>query len=268
MGIFSEFIGLINMNKEQPKVSSEDVKPKPVWKTYHEDREELKKQLKLWRAYEKKHPWHDYPPKFNVKITKEECFMKMQFTIGLPPEAVYDMFTNYDNQSYLKMLKKPQTLKHKSSDVLYEDGPNQKVVKVKKEVYWKFLWWSGTILINLNFTESRKDFYARYMIPSENVMLMKIFDGMWQVEPWYVDNDRYCKPRMPENREEYKSCTRGQGLIASKVTINHFFQPSTSLNFPPLSWFIRCATVNTITSLAEAFQTQAAVIRGVSNSSH
>ncbi|CAN8304337.1 unnamed protein product [Cochlearia groenlandica] len=271
MGIFSDFIGLINLNKEQrPKVSykneskpTEDDEPKPVSKTYPEDREELKKQLKLWRAYEKKHPWHDYPPKIKVKISKDECLMNMQFTIGLPPEAVYDMFTNYDNQTYFKKLKRPQTLEHKSSKVVYEDDQEKQVVEVKKDAYWKFLWWSGTILVHINFTEFRKDFYAMYVIPTENVMFMKMFEGMWQVEPWYVDSDRYCKPRLPENREEYKRCTRGKGLIASKVTIKHFFQPSNFVNFPPLCWFIRCATINTIKSLAEEFQTQAAVIRGV-----
>ncbi|KAG7598097.1 hypothetical protein ISN44_As06g023920 [Arabidopsis suecica] len=264
MGIFP---GLINQNTQQPpeveSKKSGNVKPKSVSETYPEDREELKKQLKLWRASEKDSAWYDYPPK--VKVTKEKGLyhLNMKFTIGLPPEAVFDILTSYENPSYFTMMKKgkPQTLEHVSSKVFSDLGPTEKHVRVEKAAPWRFLWWSGSIPVHLTFNESRKDFSALYMIPKKNVMFMKKFYGNWQIEPWYVDNMRFCKPRLPKNREEYRQCTGGKGLIGSRVTLEQSFQPSSYLNLPPISWYIRRATVKTTKALIEDLQIQAAVIR-------
>ncbi|AEE30417.1 OBP32pep protein, putative (DUF220) [Arabidopsis thaliana] len=219
MGIFP---GLINQNTQQPpeveSKRSRNVKTKSVSETYPENREELKKQLKLWRASDKKSPWYDYPPK-----VKE----------------------------------------HVSSKVFSDLGPTEKHVRVEKAAPWRFLWWSGSIPVHLTFNESRKDFSTLYMIPKKNVMFMKTFYGKWQIEPWYVDNMRFCKPRLPKNREEYRQCTGGKGLIGSRVTLDQYFQPSSYLNLPPLSWYIRRATVKTTKALIEDLQIQAAVIRSV-----
>ncbi|EOA39411.1 hypothetical protein CARUB_v10012512mg, partial [Capsella rubella] len=244
--------------------SGNNVKPKSVSETYPEDREELKKQLKLWRASEKRGAWHDYPPK--VKVTKEKdglCHLNIQFTIGLPPEAVFDMFTTYKNPSYYSMMKKRQILEHRSSKVFSDLGPTEKHVKVEKAAPWRFLWWSGSIPVHLTFNESRQDFSAIYMIPKENAMFMKTLYGKWKIEPWYIDNSRYCKPRLPKNRQEYRQCTGGKGLIGSKVTLMQSFQPSSYLNFPPLSWYIRRVTIKTTKALVEEFQVRAAIIKSV-----
>ncbi|XP_010477662.1 PREDICTED: uncharacterized protein LOC104756731 [Camelina sativa] len=265
MGIFPGF-SLINQNTKQPTKAeskkSGKVKPKSVSETYPEDREELKKQMKLWRASEKKYAWHDYPPK--VKVTKYEdlCHMNIQFTIGLPPEAVFDIFTTYENPSWYSMMKKRPILEHRSSKVLSDRGPTEKLVQVEKEAPWRFLWWSGAIPVHLNLNESRKDFSALYLIPKKN-MMFKEFNGKWKIEPWYIDNSRYCKPRLPKNREEYRQCTGGKGLIGSRVTVDQSFKPSSYLNFPPLSWYIRRVTIKTTKALVEDLQVRAAIIKSV-----
>ncbi|XP_023644788.1 uncharacterized protein LOC17900525 isoform X2 [Capsella rubella] len=222
MGIFPGF-SLINQNtrhslQRSSNKSGNNVKPKSVSETYPEDREELKKQLKLWRASEKRGAWHDYPPK-----VKE----------------------------------------HRSSKVFSDLGPTEKHVKVEKAAPWRFLWWSGSIPVHLTFNESRQDFSAIYMIPKENAMFMKTLYGKWKIEPWYIDNSRYCKPRLPKNRQEYRQCTGGKGLIGSKVTLMQSFQPSSYLNFPPLSWYIRRVTIKTTKALVEEFQVRAAIIKSV-----
>ncbi|KAL9857476.1 hypothetical protein AtNW77_Chr1g0026571 [Arabidopsis thaliana] len=242
---------------------SRNVKTKSVSETYPENREELKKQLKLWRASDKKSPWYDYPPKVKVTNEKDLYHLNMKFTIGLPPEAVFDILTTYENPSYFTMMKKRQTLEHVSSKVFSDLGPTEKHVRVEKAAPWRFLWWSGSIPVHLTFNESRKDFSTLYMIPKKNVMFMKTFYGKWQIEPCYVDNMRFCKPRLPKNREEYRQCTGGKGLIGSRVTLDQYFQPSSYLNLPPLSWYIRRATVKTTKALIEDLQIQAAVIRSV-----
>lgn len=99
------------------------------------------------------------------------------------------------------------------------------------------------------------------MIPKKNVMFMKTFFGKWQIEPLYVDNMRFCKPRLPKNREEYRQCTSGKGLIGSTVTLNQSFKPSSYLNLPPVSWYIRRVTIKTTKALVEDLQLQAAIIR-------
>ena len=68
---------------------------------------------------------------------------------------------------------------------------------------------------------------------------MKVFEGSWKMEPLYVDQERLCKSRSRISEEEYKKCSSGKGRIGSKVTMEHIFQPSSLLNIPPVSWFIR-----------------------------
>ncbi|EFH69554.1 hypothetical protein ARALYDRAFT_889903 [Arabidopsis lyrata subsp. lyrata] len=80
---------------------------------------------------------------------------------------------------------------------------------------------------------------------------MKVFEGSWKVEPLYVDSERLCNQREPKCREKYKRCSRGKGRIASKVTMEHIFQPSSLLNLPPFSWIIRGYTIKTTKILLE-----------------
>ena len=51
--------------------------------TYPENREELKKQLKLWRASDKKSPWYDYPPKVKVRSQTNEKFSFLNLALRL-----------------------------------------------------------------------------------------------------------------------------------------------------------------------------------------
>lgn len=103
----------------------------------HEERDEMKEQLKLWRHAEKKEQWQDVPAKVKVirsnQLTKSQyfnfyairkkdpkfsntflflkveiedgiCHVDMVFTLGLPPQAAYDVLTNPDNQPYSRII--------------------------------------------------------------------------------------------------------------------------------------------------------------------
>ncbi|VVA92286.1 unnamed protein product [Arabis nemorensis] len=71
MGVFSGFGGWISQNIQQPSKaeskSSENVKSKSRSEiNTHEEKDEMKEQLKLWRDAEKKKPWYDAPAKVKV----------------------------------------------------------------------------------------------------------------------------------------------------------------------------------------------------------
>lgn len=96
----------------------------------------------------------------------------------------------------------------------------------------------------------------------DKMTFMKVFDGSYKMEPIYVDSESLCKQRLPKSREEYRKCSGGQGKIASKVTMDQYFQPSSLLNLPPLSWNIRGITIKTTKDLIEDFQYKGISIRG------
>lgn len=216
------------------------------------------------------------------------CHMNMEFTLGLPPQAAYDVLTNPDNQSFARIIKGRHELLvlfflimhcviqmsiitifecvcfffftkgNVSRKVLTDNGTRQ-MVEADKTLAWSFLSWSGTIPISLIFVENHKNLSVRIkllFISHENQSFCSVlekfmsrllsagsiymnFEGSWKVEPIYVDSERLCKHMKPKSREEYQKCSCGQGKIASKVTINQNFQPSSLLNLPPLSWSIR-----------------------------
>ena len=83
------------------------------------------------------------------------------------------------------------------------------------------------------------------------VKYMKVFEGSWKMEPLYVDQERLCKSRSRISEEEYKKCSGGKGRIGSKVTMEHIFQPSSLLNVPPVSWFIRGIAVKVTKALLQ-----------------
>ncbi|CAA7036019.1 unnamed protein product [Microthlaspi erraticum] len=264
MGVFPRFGGWINQNTHQQPLKgddskkSENVKSKSASeKNTNEEKDEMKEQLKLWRVANKKKQWNDPP----AKVTTEMgiCHMHMKFTLGLPPKAAYDVLTNPDNQAYSRIVNERELLDNKSRKVVTFDGTRQ-VVESEKEVAWNFLSWSRPIPISLYFQEDTENLSVVYM--KNKMKFMKVFDGAYKVEPIYVDSERLCKRRLPKSREEYKKCSGGQGRIASKVTMDQFFQPSSLFNLPPLSWYVRNFTIKFTKDLLEDLQDRSAIIRG------
>lgn len=90
-----------------------------------------------------------------------------------------------------------------------------------------------------------------------------MFEGMYKVEPLYLDSECLCKHKKPKSREEYSECSGGQGRIASKVKLDQMFKASSFFNFPPVSWYIRRITVKTIKTLIQDLQGTGSIMRGV-----
>ncbi|KFK44442.1 hypothetical protein AALP_AA1G257000 [Arabis alpina] len=213
------------------------------------DLAKLRKEVRLWSAAEKKHPWYDPPAKVKVKTEKGVCHLKINFTLGLPPEGVYEMLTNPNNLPFFREDKNGhQRLENISTKVLKKDGPRQ-ITKVEKALTWNFLWLSGAIPIHLTIDENHKNLSATYT--TKKMALMKVFKGSWKVEPLFVDQERLCKKKLPESRKEYKRCSRGKGKVGSKVTMEQVFQPSWPFSMLPFSWFIRGITIKTTKTLLE-----------------
>ncbi|XP_006304415.2 uncharacterized protein LOC17899822 [Capsella rubella] len=260
----SIFAGWINQNIQQP--------PKGESERYEDDKsnsgsemdtngteDEEIKQLILWSNAEKKHPWYDPPPKVKVTMKKGVCHLNIELTLGVPPDGAYELFINPTDVPFFVIDNSGrQLLKNKSRKVLKKDGPRQ-IVKVVKAVAWDFLWWSGALPFSLVVEENKKDLEAKYK--KEEMMFMKVFKGSWKIEPLYVDSARLCKQMKPKNREEYKKCSGGQGKIASKVTMDQYFQPCFPFNLPPLSWYIRKITIKTTKTLLKMLQERATILR-------
>ncbi|XP_024008619.1 uncharacterized protein LOC18992602 isoform X2 [Eutrema salsugineum] len=270
MGIFPGFGSWINQNTQQSHDQrSGNVKQKSMSEeNTHEERDEMKEQLKLWRDENKKKQWYDPPPKVKVETRNDLewglCHMQMEFTLGLPPQAAYDVLTNPDNQPYSKMIKNRELLENISRKIESENkGKNSQIVDSEKALSWNFLWWSGTIPIRLYFIEKPRELAVLYGKQKNEMRYMAMFEGSYEVEPMYVDSERFCKHMKPKSREEYRKCSGGQGRIASKVKLDQIFKPSPLFNVPPISWFIRKVTVKTTKTLAEDLQTASAVIRGI-----
>ncbi|KAF8082795.1 hypothetical protein N665_0807s0004 [Sinapis alba] len=272
MGIFPRFGAWINLNNQQPPKAeskkSKNVKSKPGSEiNTNEESEETKMQLKLWRAEEKKFPWQrDYPPMVKVSKTSiGETHLEMDFSIGLPPETVFDIITSHDNQtySYFKQMNRRRILSVKSSKVLRDNGRDEKIVEVKKTAPWKFLRWGGKMPIELIFNDNRKDLITLFRIPREHVMNMESFLGQLQVKPWYIDSDKYCTAREPKNAKEYRICSGGKGLLGSKLKLDLVYMPMQPLDKPPFSWYIRRVTIESTKRLMEDLQIRGAVLRSI-----
>ncbi|XP_006416064.2 uncharacterized protein LOC18992590 [Eutrema salsugineum] len=185
--------------------------------------------------------------------------MNIEMTMGMTPDGVYETFTN-PHKLPMFLIGKRQLLEIKSRKVLKNDGPRQ-TAKLKTAVAWDFLWWSGAFPITLIVEENKKDLTAKYK--KEKMMFMKVFEGNWKVEPLYVDQERLCKHMLPKTREEYKKCSGGQGKVASKVTVDQYFQPYSLLNIPPVSWYIRGITIKTTKTLLQILQIKSVIFREV-----
>ncbi|XP_019095154.1 PREDICTED: uncharacterized protein LOC109130226 [Camelina sativa] len=262
MSVFPGFGGWINQNiKQDPQAESRrsekdtNNEEEPSY-----DEEEMKRQDELWKAAQKKHPWYDAPPKVKVTTKKGLCHMNIELTFGLTPDGVFELFTSPNNGSLffdMDMNGRP-LLATKSRKVLKKDGPRQ-TVKLVKAVAWDFLWWSGYFPIKLIVDVNKKDLTAKYK--KEKMMFMKVFKGNWKIEPLYVDSERLCKQKEPKSLQEYKTCSGGQGRVASKVTMDQYFQPYPPFNLPPISWFIRDITIRTTETLLKMLQHAGAVLR-------
>ncbi|KAG7598099.1 hypothetical protein ISN44_As06g023940 [Arabidopsis suecica] len=271
MSLFLRFVGWINQNLQQQPLKDESKRSENVdsnsvsekdtnKREFYYDKAEAKKQGKLWRAAEKNKPWYDAPAKVKVTTKKGLCHMHIELTVGLPPEGVYDLLANPNDFPFFRIDNETgrELLENKSRKVLMKDGPRQ-IARLEKAVTWDFLWWCGAFPFTLIVDENQKDFRAKYK--KKKMMFMKVFEGKWKIEPLYVDSERLCKDREPKSREEYKRCSGGQGKVASKVTMDQYFQPYFLLNLPPLSWYIRGITIKTTKKLLKLIQNASIMFR-------
>nr|VDC97654.1 unnamed protein product [Brassica rapa] len=219
------------------------VKSMPLYATdpKYYDLDELVRQVRLWMSENKKHQWHDEPAKVKVKTKEGICHLNINFTLGWPPQAVFEMFTDPRNMGFFHSMGKYKDhfrtrLDTIATKVIKKDGPRQ-ITEVEKVLRWKILGYNGTIPIHVIIDENHQKVTATYK--KVKVKHMKVFEGSWKMEPLYVDQERLCKSRSRISEEEYKKCSSGKGRIGSKVTMEHIFQPSSLLNIPPVSWFIR-----------------------------
>ncbi|XP_048592696.1 uncharacterized protein LOC106355200 [Brassica napus] len=200
------------------------------------DLAELWRQVRLWRSENSKHPWYDAPAKVKemlelrkkiilkrlciffvkMKTKKGLCHLNIDFTLGWPPQAVYEMFTNPRNLNFFHSMDTIATM------VLKKDGPRQ-ITEVEKVLRWKILGYNGAIPIHVIIDENHQKVTATYK--KVKVKYMKVFEGSWKMEPLYVDQERLCKSRSQISEEEYKKCSGGKGRIGSKVTMEHIFNP-------------------------------------------
>ncbi|KAF3484943.1 hypothetical protein F2Q69_00054430 [Brassica cretica] len=205
------------------------------------DMGELMRQNSLWNSEHKKHPWNDAPAKVKVITKKGLCHLNIDFTLGSPPQSVFQMFTDPRNMGIFHSMGKYKKhwrtrLDTRATKVLKKDGPRQ-ITEVEKVLRWKILGYNGTIPIHLIIDENHQKVTATYK--KVKVKHMKVFEGSWKIQPLYVDQERLCKSKSRISEEKYKKCSGGKGRIGSKVTMEHIFQPSSLLNVPPVSWFIR-----------------------------
>ncbi|KAF2589100.1 hypothetical protein F2Q70_00040380 [Brassica cretica] len=277
MGVFPGFGSWISKNSQQPlkaeakgsenveskSVSEKDTKnnapaKKKKKKEYYDEKEKIR-QEKLWHEEEEKHPWQNPPPKVKVTTKKGVYHMNLEITLGAPPELIYLWLIHPHGSSFLDEKKWRDLMITKSKKVLMEDGPRE-VFKVERSVVYDFFSLTSVrIPLHLIVEENRKDLTGKYK--KEKVMLMKVFEGNYKVEPVYVDQERLCKKRLPKSPEEYRKCSGGQGKIGSKLTINQYFEPYPPFNLPPFSWYIRGNTVKTSKNLLYALQNTAKSVR-------
>ncbi|KAF3504940.1 hypothetical protein F2Q69_00039987 [Brassica cretica] len=266
MGVFPGFGSWINQNSQQPlkaeskrseNVDSEEDDFKHPDKIYYDLKEE-QKQNDLWHEAEKKHPWHNASPK--IKVTHENGFyhMNIELTVGLAPEFLYSILIDPGSGTFRDLRKRRNLMENKSRKVLFENGPRQ-MTRVEKSVACNVFGVYIPISMNLIVDENRKDLMTQYK--KEKVRFMKAFEGNYKVEPIFVDKERLCKKRIPMTREEYKKCSSGQGKVASKLTIDQYYQPYSPFNLPPLSWFLRGMTIKTSKSLLAQVQDTSIAVR-------
>ncbi|KAH1198183.1 hypothetical protein AAZX31_18G128500 [Glycine max] len=224
---------------------------------------ELNEQLQAWRENPS---WVDKPPLIKVTVPKGSlCNLDVEVDVGLPPDAVYNIVIDPDNRRVFKNIKFSATqlgdvflCKEVVSRKVLVDQGHRQVVDLDQAAIWKFLWWSGTISINVLVDQNRKDHSMKFK--QTKAGFMKKFEGCWRVEPLFVD-EAMCHPFKPVTKEDYNACTRGKGRIGSKVSLEQILQPSI-VPPPPLSWYLRGITARTTEMLINDMLAETARIRG------
>ncbi|CAH8386910.1 unnamed protein product [Eruca vesicaria subsp. sativa] len=150
-----------------------------------------------------------------------------------------------------------------SRKVTKEKDQGDLEVEVEKELAWNFLFWSGTIPIGLTAMEDPNKLYVHYIKQQNGIRLMESFECVYEVEPVYVDAERLCKHMKPKTQKEYRKCSGGKGLIASKVNVDLSFRPASPWDLPLLSSYVRWFTVETTKKVAKDLQKRAGDIRGI-----
>ncbi|XP_061372319.1 uncharacterized protein LOC133314810 [Gastrolobium bilobum] len=210
---------------------------------------ELNEQLQTWRENPS---WVDKPPQVKVTVPKGTlCNLNVEVDVGLPPDAVYNIVTDPDNRRVFKNIKEVISRK-----VLVDEGHRQ-VVDLEQAAIWRFLWWSGTISINVLVDQNRKDYSMKFK--QTKTGFMEKFEGCWKVEPLFVD-EATCFPFKPMTKEDYNACTRGKGRIGSKVSLQQILQPAI-VPPPPISWYLRGITSKTTEMLITDLLAETARIR-------
>ncbi|CAI8608555.1 unnamed protein product [Vicia faba] len=217
--------------------------------TFSVSEAELNEQLQAW----KENPsWVDKPSEIMVTVPKGSlCNLNVEVDVGFPPDAVYNIVTDPDNRRVFKNIKEVISRK-----VLVDEGHRQ-VVDLEQAAIWKFLWWSGTISINVLVDQNRNDYSMKFK--QTKTGFMKKFEGHWRVEPLFVD-EATCYPFKPLTKEDYKMCTRGKGRVGSKVRLEQILQPAI-VPPPPISWYLRGITAKTTEMLITDLQAETARIR-------
>ncbi|RDY14034.1 hypothetical protein CR513_00959 [Mucuna pruriens] len=219
-------------------------------KSFSYSEAELNEQLQAWRENPS---WVDKPPLVKVIVPKGSlCNLNVEVDVGLPPDAVYNIVIDPDNRRVFKNIKEVISRK-----VLVDEGHRQ-VVDLDQAAIWKFLWWSGTISINVLVDQNRKDHSMKFKQTKNG--FMKKFEGCWRVEPLFVD-EAICYPFKPMTKEDYNACTRGKGRIGSKVSLEQILQPAI-VPPPPISWYLRGITTRTTEMLINDLLAETARIRG------
>ncbi|GAV61026.1 DUF220 domain-containing protein [Cephalotus follicularis] len=215
---------------------------------------DLEKQLQAW----KENPsWNEQPPVIKVSVPKGSlCNLNVEVNVVLPPDAVYNIVTDPDNKRVFKNIKEVSFRR-----VLVDEGLRQ-VVELEQAAIWRFLWWSGTILVHVLVDQNREDHSMRFK--QLKTGFMKKFEGCWRVEPLFVD-EKSCFPFKPKTWEDYNSCTGGKGRIGSRVTLDQLIQPAI-VPPPPISWYLRGITAKTTEMLINDLLAEAARIRRGFNS--
>lgn len=92
---------------------------------------------------------------------------------------------------------------------------------------------------------------------------MKRFEGCWKVEPIFVD-EKLCDRFKTRTLEDYITCSKGKGRLASKVSLEQLVQPAI-VPPPPISWYLRGITARTTEMIVGDLVAEAARIRGSGN---
>ncbi|KAK1280439.1 hypothetical protein QJS04_geneDACA002822 [Acorus gramineus] len=210
----------------------------------------LEKQMQAWGENPN---WVDPPPDIRVTTPKGSfCNLNVNFKVGLPPDAIYNIVIDPENKRVFKNIKEVISRK-----VLVDEGFRQ-VIEVEQAALWRFLWWSGTISVHVYVDQNRNDHTVKFK--QGKTGFMKRFEGSWKVEPLFVD-EQSCYPYKPETWSDYHTCTRGKGRVGSIVSLEQLIQPAI-LPPPPISWYLRGITSRTTEMLIHDLIAETARLRG------